>query len=69
MKIICIGRNYEAHANELENPLPKEPIIFLKPDTALLRDNSPFYLPNFAASFHYEVELVVKINKIGKNIE
>lgn len=69
MKIICIGRNYEAHANELKNPLPEEPIIFLKPDTAILRDNSPFYLPSFAKSFHHEVELVVKINKIGKNID
>lgn len=69
MKIICVGRNYEEHAKELKNPLPDEPIIFMKPDTALLRENKPFYLPSFAKSFHYEVELVVKINKMGKNIE
>ena len=69
MKIICVGRNYEEHAKELKNPLPAEPIIFMKPDTALLRENKPFYLPDFAKSFHYEVELVIKISKMGKNIE
>lgn len=69
MKIICVGRNYEEHAKELKNPLPAEPIIFMKPDTALLRENKPFYLPDFAKFFHYEVELVIKISKMGKNIE
>lgn len=69
MKIICVGRNYEEHAKEFKNPLPAEPIIFMKPDTALLRENKPFYLPDFAKFFHYEVELVIKISKMGKNIE
>ena len=69
MKILCIGRNYEEHAKELKNPLPPEPVVFLKPDSALLRNNEPFYLPDFAQSFHHEVELVFKINRLGKNIE
>jgi 2-keto-4-pentenoate hydratase/2-oxohepta-3-ene-1,7-dioic acid hydratase in catechol pathway len=69
MKILCIGRNYEDHAKELKNPVPSEPVIFSKPDTALLRNNDPFFLPNFANSFHYELEIVVRINKLGKNIE
>jgi 2-keto-4-pentenoate hydratase/2-oxohepta-3-ene-1,7-dioic acid hydratase in catechol pathway len=69
MKILCIGRNYEEHAKELKNPLPAEPVIFSKPDTALLRNNNPFFIPDFASVFHYEVELVVKINRLGKNID
>lgn len=69
MKILCIGRNYEDHAKELKNPVPDEPVIFSKPDTALLRNNDPFFLPDFANSFHYELEIVVRINKLGKNIE
>ena len=69
MKILCIGRNYEEHAKELKNPLPPEPVVFLKPDSALLRNNDAFYLPDFAKSFHHEVELVFKINRLGKNIE
>lgn len=69
MKILCIGRNYEDHAKELKNPVPAEPVIFSKPDTALLRNNDPFFLPDFASSFHHEVEIVVRINKLGKNIE
>ncbi len=69
MKILCIGRNYEEHAKELKNPLPAEPVIFSKPDTALLRVNNPFFIPDFAKEFHYEVEIVVKINRLGKNIE
>jgi acylpyruvate hydrolase len=69
MKILCIGRNYEDHAKELKNPLPPEPIIFSKPDSALLRNNDPFFLPDFANSFHHEVEIVVRINHLGKNIE
>lgn len=69
MKILCIGRNYEDHAKELKNPLPSEPVVFFKPDSALLRNNAPFYLPDFAKYFHHEVELVFKINRLGKNIE
>jgi len=68
MKIICIGRNYAKHAAELKNEVPEEPVIFLKPDTALLRNNQPFFIPDFASEFHYETELVVKINRLGKNI-
>lgn len=69
MKILCIGRNYEEHAKELKNPLPAEPVVFSKPDSALLRNNAPFYLPDFANVFHHEVELVIKISRLGKNIE
>lgn len=68
MKIICIGRNYVAHARELNNPLPENPIFFLKPDSALLKNNKPFFLPPFSNDLHHEVELVVKINKLGKGI-
>ncbi len=70
MKIICIGRNYVEHAKELNNDVPEEPVFFIKPDTALLRNNSPFFLPpdNFLGEIHYEVELVLKINKAGKSI-
>ena len=70
MKLICIGRNYAAHAAELNDgaELPKEPLFFLKPDTALLRNNDPFYIPAFSNEVHYECELVVRINKLGKNI-
>jgi len=69
MKIICIGRNYVDHAKELNNPVPGNPVFFLKPDTALLRRNRPFYYPDFSEDIHYECELVVKINKLGKNIQ
>ncbi len=69
MKIICIGRNYVDHAKELNNPVPESPVFFLKPDTALLRRNRPFYYPDFSKDIHYECELVVKINKLGKNIQ
>ena len=69
MKILCIGRNYENHAKELKNPVPPEPVVFMKPDSALLRNNVPFFLPDFAQSFHHEVEIVVRINRLGKNIE
>ncbi|TAJ15753.1 FAA hydrolase family protein [Marinilabiliaceae bacterium JC017] len=68
MKILCIGRNYEDHAKELKNPLPAEPVVFSKPDSALLRNNDPFFIPDFANEFHHEIELVVKINRIGKSI-
>ena len=69
MKIICIGRNYENHAKELENTIPKEPLFFLKPDTAIQPKGHPFFIPNFSKNIHYEIELVVKIDKSGKNIE
>ncbi|MBP6978027.1 MAG: fumarylacetoacetate hydrolase family protein [Bacteroidales bacterium] len=69
MKIICIGRNYREHAKELSNPVPENPIFFLKPDTALLRGNRPFYYPDFSQDIHYETEIVVKICKTGKNID
>ena len=68
MKIICIGRNYAAHAKELDNPIPKEPVIFLKPDTALIPKKLPFFYPSFSKDVHYEAELVVRINRLGKNI-
>lgn len=68
MKIICVGRNYVAHAKELNNPVPKEPVIFLKPDTALLPKKMPFFYPNFSNDVHFEGELVVKINRVGKSI-
>jgi acylpyruvate hydrolase len=68
MKIIAIGRNYVDHAKELNNPLPKEPIFFMMPETALLRNNQPFFYPDFSADIHYEIEIVVKLNRLGKNI-
>ncbi len=69
MKIICIGRNYVDHAKELNNPLPGKPVFFLKPDTSLLRNNQPFYHPDFSDEVHYEVEIILRINRVGKNIE
>jgi acylpyruvate hydrolase len=69
MKIICIGRNYVDHAKELNNPVPKEPVFFMKPDTALIQSRNPFIYPSFSNDIHHEVEIVVKINKIGKHIE
>jgi len=68
MKIIAIGRNYAAHAKELNNAVPTKPIIFLKPDTAVLKDNKPFYIPEFSSDIHYELEVVLKICKEGKHI-
>jgi acylpyruvate hydrolase len=68
MKIFCIGRNYVDHIEELKNEKPDEPVIFLKPDTAMLRRNRPFYIPSFSNNLHHEVELVLKIEKVGKNI-
>ena len=67
MKIICIGRNYLKHAKELSNPVPKKPMFFVKPDTSLLRTHM-FYIPPFSNNIHYELELVVKIKKVGKSI-
>lgn len=69
MKIICVGRNYAEHAKELNNQVPKEPVIFLKPDSAVLPKNHPFVIPAFTDDIHYEVELLVKINRLGKHIE
>ena len=68
MKIICIGRNYSEHIKELNNETPDEPVIFIKPDSALLRNNAPFFIPDFSNDIHHEVELVIKINKLGKHI-
>ncbi len=69
MKIICIGRNYIDHAKELNNPVPEKPMFFLKPDTALLLKNNPFFYPDFSREIHYEAEIVLKINRVGKHIE
>jgi acylpyruvate hydrolase len=69
MKIICVGRNYVAHAKELNNEIPDEPVLFMKPDSALLRNNDPFYIPHWTNDVHHEVELIVKISRLGKNIE
>lgn len=68
MKIFCIGRNYVDHIQELKNDVPSEPLVFMKPATALLLDNKPFYHPTFSQNIHYEVEVVVKICKNGKSI-
>lgn len=69
MKIICIGRNYAKHAEELNNPIPDEPVVFLKPDTAILLKKHPFFIPEHSYEVHHEVEVVVKINRLGKHIE
>ena len=69
MKIICIGRNYMAHAAELGNEIQKEPVIFMKPDSAVFRQRDAFYIPDWSSDIHYEAEIVVKINRLGKNIE
>ena len=69
MKIICIGRNYVDHINELKNNKPKEPVIFLKTDTSVILKNQPFFIPNFSSDIHHEVELLVKIKKVGKHID
>jgi 2-keto-4-pentenoate hydratase/2-oxohepta-3-ene-1,7-dioic acid hydratase in catechol pathway len=69
MKIICIGRNYAEHIAELENEKPTDPVIFLKPDTAILVKKQPFFIPDFSNDIHYEVEVLVKINKVGKYID
>jgi 2-keto-4-pentenoate hydratase/2-oxohepta-3-ene-1,7-dioic acid hydratase in catechol pathway len=69
MKIICIGRNYADHAKELNNPVPKEPVFFLKPETALLPKKNPFVYPSFSKDVHYEAEIVLKIDRVGKFIE
>ncbi|HKM93142.1 MAG TPA: fumarylacetoacetate hydrolase family protein [Prolixibacteraceae bacterium] len=68
MKIICIGRNYADHIAELNNERPTEPVIFMKPDSSILRMNRPFFIPSFSDDLHHEVELVLKIDRLGKNI-
>lgn len=68
MKIFCIGRNYADHAKEMKAEVPTSPVFFMKPDTALLKDNEAFYYPEFTNDLHYECELVVRIDKVGKNI-
>ncbi len=69
MKIICIGRNYSEHISELNNEKPADPVIFLKPDTAILLKKQPFFIPEFSEDVHYEVEVLVRINKVGKYIQ
>ena len=68
MKIFCVGRNYADHAKELGNAIPEEPVIFMKPKTALWQSNTPFYYPEFSNELHYEIELVLRISKNGKYI-
>lgn len=69
MKIICIGRNYVAHARELNNEVPGEPVFFLKPDSALVTANRPFFYPDFSSDVHHEIEVVIRINRLGRSIE
>ena len=69
MKIICIGRNYVDHAKELNNPVPAKPVFFMKPDSALVIRNRPFFYPDFSNDVHHEIEVVIKINKLGRSID
>jgi len=69
MKLICIGRNYTEHIKELENEKPTNPVVFLKPDTSILLKKQPFFIPDFSNEIHHEVEILVKINKVGKHID
>ncbi len=69
MKIICIGRNYTEHINEMSSEKPQEPVVFLKPDSAILPKKMPFFIPPYSNEIHYEVEVLVKINKVGKFIQ
>jgi len=68
MKIICIGLNYRKHAMEMGRAFPEEPVVFLKPDSSIIKNNKPFFLPDFSSEIHYEVEVVIKISKLGKGI-
>ena len=68
MNIICIGLNYRKHAMEMGRPLPQEPVVFLKPDSSILKNNKPFFLPGFSSMIQYELEVVIKISKLGKGI-
>lgn len=69
MKIICVGRNYAKHIDELQNEKPTDPVLFCKPDSAILPKNHPFYIPAFSEEIHYEVEILIKINRLGKHID
>ena len=69
MKLICIGRNYTEHIKELENEKPTDPVVFLKPDTSILLKKQPFFIPDFSNDVHHEVEILVKINRLGKHID
>ncbi len=69
MKILCVARNYKKHAEELNNEVPGEPVVFLKPDSAIIRNNQPFFIPELSSNIHYETEIVVRINKVGRHIE
>ena len=69
MKLICIGRNYTEHINELANERPEEPVVFIKPDSAILPKEQDFYIPEFSNDIHYEVEVLIKIKKVGKHID
>ena len=69
MKIICVGRNYAAHIEELNNEKPQDPVLFLKPDTAILQKKQPFFIPHFSSNIHYEAEIIVRIDRIGKHIQ
>lgn len=69
MKIICIGKNYLAHVQEMNTHVPEEPVFFMKPDSALLRNNQPFYIPDWTKEVHHEIELVLRVCRLGKNIE
>jgi len=69
VKIVCVGRNYTAHIAELQNEKPEHPVLFLKPDTTILQKNQPFFIPHFTEDVHYEVEVLIKIQKLGKYIQ
>ena len=69
MKIICIGRNYATHIEELDNLKPADPVVFLKPDTAISQSNLPFFIPEFSNEVHHEIEVLIRINRIGKHIQ
>jgi 2-keto-4-pentenoate hydratase/2-oxohepta-3-ene-1,7-dioic acid hydratase in catechol pathway len=69
VKIVCVGRNYAAHIEELQNEKPKHPVLFLKPDTTILQKKQPFFIPHFSNDIHYEVEVLVKIQRLGKHIQ
>ena len=69
MKIICVGRNYADHINELDNKKPKEPVLFLKPQTAIINKGQPFFIPSFSNEVHYELEVIIKINRLGRFIQ
>ena len=69
MKIVCVGRNYTCHIEELSNEKPRDPVLFLKPDTSVIQKNQPFFIPHFSSEIDYEVEVLVRINRIGKHIQ